>query len=549
MKNDLNTLEALVDTYFDENPVLSLPFCVLFNFMSEVATVRLLEEGSVDIEFLNPLRFVFELNLDLTPLSLKECRDRFEDVAALDPAAVDLMKCANLNIVFPFIHTGVYTYKRLDQHTSLVDYASASACRAELVDSVLSNMSIPTIPQFIVSGTRDHWVAIKRRLDRREVPNVIKSTKYIEKIYDAMSHLYREAALVPDVVYSNLGFSDADAFRKIRQALCAICYAYMQTTIVVNRYCKERKLGDDVEYGLREGLAMAVVPKQAIKEIALKLTGVDESDFNKFGEFFFEDGSTRSSISKRFLPPFWDLGGILYFCPGAAFISMSVRNLIITVQNHEPFTEKYKFHEQISELFEPALLRRAKHHFEANGISVVLEKKIPGTEIDLLAYCAKSNTLLTVQAKATLYPEGARMVKNLDGRISEGIEQLEKFDRLPEKDKTRIINECFPGVGEKHPRHINGVLTNSSFGTYKSWERMERKKIIPVNCNILRHVLPQCADLTELAEQTEKYIEKCLTLVDSEIKDKTFEIADQLILQKNLDFDSRKLYLEDLMGE
>lgn len=549
MKNDINTLETLVDTHFDQNPVLSLPFCVLFNFMSEVASVQLIKQGHVDIEFLNPLMFVFERDLDLTPLSLKECRDRFDDVAALDPAAVDIMKCANLNIVFPFIHTGIYTYKRLDQLTSLVDYASAEACRAELVDSVLSNLSIPTIPQFIVSGTREHWIAVKRRLDRREVPNVIKSTQYIEKVYQAISHTYREAALVPDLFYSNLGFSDADAFRKIRQALCAICYAYMQTTIVINRYCEERELGDDIEYALREGLAMAVVPKQVIKEISLKLTGTNESDFNKFGEFFFENGSTRSSISKRFLPPFWDLGEMLYFCPGAAFASMSARNLLITVQNHPPFAEKYKFHEQISDLFEPALLRRAKQHFEANGFDVVLEKKIPGTEIDLIAYCAKSNTLLTVQAKATLYPEGARMVRNLDGRISEGIEQLEKFDQLSNKEKIRVINDCFPGAGEKRPRHLNGILTNASFGTYRSWERMRHRKIIPINCNILRHVLPLCGDLTELPEETEKYIERCLALVNSQIKNKTFEIGGQIILQKNLDFDIRKLYIDDLMGE
>jgi hypothetical protein len=549
MKTEIGTLESLVDAHFDANPVLSLPFGVLFNFMSEIATARLIEEGNIDVNFLIPLMFIFERDLDLTPLSLEVCRDGFDEIAALHPAAMDLMKCANLNIVFPFIHSGVYTYKRLDKHTSLVDYTSADACRAELVDSVLSNLSIPIIPPVKVDGVQDHWISVKRRLERREVPNVLKSTAYIEKIYEAISNSYREAVLVPDTFYSNLGFTDASAFRKIRQALCAICYAYMQTAIAVSRYCKGRQLGDDVEFALRKGLSMAVEPKSSIRNITLKLTGAKESDFNKFGEFFFENGSTRSSISKRFLPPFWDLGDCFYFCPGAAFMSMSVRNLLITVQNHPPFSEKYHFHEQISDLFEPMLLERAKHHFETNGYAVVLEKKIPGTDIDLLAYCAKSNTLLTVQAKATLYPEGARMVRNLDGRINEGIEQLGKFDRLSQKERIRIINDCFPGAGEKEPQHMRGILTNSSFGTYKSWEQMERKEIIPINCNILRHVLPQCADLTELPKQTKNYIDSCLALVNFEIKDKTFEIGDQKILQKNLDFDIRKLYEKGLMSE
>lgn len=549
MNHDLGSIESLIDTHFDKNPLLRLPFGVLFNFISELATMQFIESGHLDISFLNPLTFVFERNLDLTPLSPKDCRQRFGEVEALHPALLDLMMCANLNIVFPFIHNGIYTCQRLDAYTWLVDYASDSARRAELVDSVLSNLSTPIIPRFTVSGTREHWVAVKRRLDRRDAQNVIKGTKYIQRIYETMSHTYREADLVPDAAFIELGFSSAAAFRQIRQAFSAICYAYMQTAMAVNEYCEQRNLSYEIKYGLAEGLSMAVVAKQTIKETVSRLTGASDSDFDKFGEFFFESGEKRSTISKRSLPPFWSLGDDLYFCPCMAFMSMSVRNLLMTVQNHPPFAEKYKFHGPISDLFEPTLLRRAKHHFEANGYEVVLEKKIPGTEIDMLVYCAKSNTLLTIQAKATLYPEGARMVRNLDRRIGEGIQQLRKFDRLDQSAKVRIINECFPGVGDRQPRQINGILTNAGFGSCKSWDAMQLEQIIATNCNILRHVLPLCADLTELVEQTEKYIERCLALVNHEVKDKRFEIGNQTILQKNLDFDIKQLYLQNLMGE
>lgn len=549
MNHDLDSIESLIDTHFDQNPLLGLPFGVLFNFMSEMATNQFIERGQIDIGFLNPLTFVFERSLDLTPLSQKDCRQRIGEVEALDPALLDLMKCANLNIVFPFIHNGIYTFQRLDSHTWLVDYASDSARRAELVDSVLSNLSTPIIPHLTVPGTREHWVAVKRRLDRRDAQNVIKGARYIQRIYETMSYNYREADLVPDATFIELGFSSAAAFRQIRQAFCAICYAYMQTAVVVNRYCEQRNLSYEIEYRLAEGLSMAVVKKNTIKETVSRLTGTSDSDFDKFGEFFFESGEKRSTISKRSLPPFWSLGDDLYFCPAMALVSMSVRNLLMTVQNHLPFAEKYKFHGPISDLFEPTLLRRAKYHFEAHSYEVVLEKKIPGTEIDMLVYCARSNTLLTIQAKATLYPEGARMVRNLDGRIGEGIQQLRKFDRMDQSAKARIINECFPGVGDRQPRQINGILTNAGFGSCKSWDAMEREQIMATNCNILRHVLPLCADLTALIEQTKKYIERCLELVDHEVKDKRFEIGDQTILQKNLDFDIKQLYLQNLMGE
>lgn len=225
MKDDVGALEILVDSHFEKNPILSLPFCVLYNFVCEIAAVQLVEKGTVGVEFLNPLVFIFERDLDLTPLSLDESRARHQEIVDLDQAFTDLMKCANLNIVFPFIHAGVYRYDRIETNTSTVDYTSAGACRAELLDSVLSNLSIPMIPAIKPVGAREYWLGLKRRLDRRETPDVIKGINYIERIYAAMAESYREAQIVPDEFYNSLGFSSGGAFRSVRQALCAICKA------------------------------------------------------------------------------------------------------------------------------------------------------------------------------------------------------------------------------------------------------------------------------------------------------------------------------------
>jgi hypothetical protein len=549
MNDELRALEVLVDSHFERNPILSLPFSVLYNVICEIAALQLVEKGAVGVEFLTPLVFIFEKDLDLTPLSLDESRARHQEIVDLDPAFADLIKCANLNIVFPFIHAGIYTYKRIETNTSTVEYSSTGACRAELLDSVLSNLSVPMIPGIKPLGAREHWLSLRRRLDRRETPDVIRGINFIERNYAAMAVSYREAQLVPDEFYSSLGFSSGNTFRAIRQALCAICKAYMDTTVFVHRYAEQRNLDRDTVYQLNKGLAMAVLPRETIKRISLRLSGAAESDFEKFAEFFFEDGSTRSSISRRFLPPFWNLGGTLYFSPGAAFMLMSTRNLLISLQNHAPLTKKYMFHQKISQLFEPALLQRAKLHFEANGIVVALEKKIRGTDIDMLAYCERSNVILIIQAKATLYPEGARMVRNLDGRIAEAIGQIAIFDALPPEEKKKIINECFVGVGDKNPKQLNGILTNSSFGTYNSWQHIDAKKIVPLNCNILRHVLPRCVALSDLPEEIEKYIKECIGLVNAKILDRVFNIDGQTILQKNLDFDIFNLYKENLIGE
>lgn len=66
---------------------------------------------------------------------------------------------------------------------------------------------------------------------------------------------------------------------------------------------------------------------------------------------------------------------------------------------------------------------------------------------------------------------------------------------------------------------------------------MEAEKIVPLNCNILRHVLPRCAGLSDLPKEIDKYVEGCIDLVSARILGKVFEIDSQAILQKNLDFD------------
>lgn len=549
MNHELNAIETIVDEHFENNPLLKFPFCVLYSFVCEIAALQLVEKGSVGIEFLSPLTFVFEKDLDLRPLSLKESRGRYKDIEELDPAFKELMKCANLNLVFPFIHSGVYKYERINENSSTVDYTSVEVRRAELVDIVLTNLSIPMIPPVRAPGAKDYWTSLRRRLERRETPDVIKSIVHIENTYRVMTGSYHEAQLVPDTFYESLGFTSGEAFRVVRQALGAICKAYMDTTVFVHTYARHHQIDHDLLDKLTEGLAMAAVPRTTIKEITLRISQVNESDFEKFAEFFFEDGTTRSSISKRFLPPFWNLDGTLYFSPGAAFMSMSTRNLLISLQNHSPFTRKYKFHQQVSQLFEPMLLQRAGIHFQKHGIAVAFEKKIRGTDIDMLAYCERSNTILIIQAKATLYPEGARMVRNLDARIGEAANQLRVFDNLSPTEKKDIINACFPGVGEKDPEQLNAILTNSSFGTFASWERMRIEKIVPLNCNILRHVLPQCAGLADLPKKIDEYIESCVELVNGVVLDKVFEIGRHIITQKNLDVNLPKLYKENLVGE
>lgn len=205
----------------------------------------------------------------------------------------------------------------------------------------------------------------------------------------------------------------------------------------------------------------------------------------------------------------------------------------------------------ISNLFEPELLKRAAKHFESNGLSTRLERNFEGGEIDLLVYCKNSHTILTIQAKATLYPESARMAKRLDDRITEAVEQTVRFDNLNKQSKDKLFEKAFPDINNtESAHHLRGVLTNSGFGTTASWQLLKNNDITPINCNILRNVLPECNSLLKLPEKTHQYINKLKSEIKIIESQKIFELPDHTIHQRHLETSNMKnLYDAQYWGE
>ncbi|USD23375.1 hypothetical protein MJO52_09625 [Microbulbifer variabilis] len=417
----MEALEAKIDEDFNANPILELPFCMAFNLMCEITALHLVETGTPDSAFLTPFMFIFEKdNFDFTPMSTIECRNRLLEIEHRDFDI--LFQCATLNQVFPLLHAGVYKFERTDNESSSIFYASEEIAKFEIRDEVLTHLSLPFYKnsQGNDSGAKlEFHKATKRRLFRSEPLQVLKGKTLIKRLYELNANSFSEAFIVPDSFYCEIGFSSPKGFRDTRRAFLAICEAYLLATQSVYSYLEVNQLiGSAAEKDLYHDLAMVVAKKSELRSLVNELTKSNGQDFEKFTEFFFSDADNRESISKRFLPPFWNLQEQIYFSPGATTTLLSSRNLVISIMNNKSLRRKYNFDKKISREFEPILLNRAKEHFESNGYNVFLGKDIGSTEIDLLAYCERTSVVLLVQAKATLYPEGARMVKNLERRIN-----------------------------------------------------------------------------------------------------------------------------------
>ena len=367
------------------------------------------------------------------------------------------------------------------------------------------------------------------------------------------SHLlHRATRRVGSGYFAKSGSLLQSVLKKIRNAFICIGQIYNDITFIVYKYLEVNELKDsgDGDHHL-QGLGMARLGAAELKFLVQKLTGVAESDYDKFSEFFFCGEGKNGSLSLKFMPPFWSISDDVYFCPALVPTLLGTRNLLISILIDDDKNTKYNYDGLISHFFEPELLRRAQRHFESNGFYTYLECDFTGGEIDLLVFCNKSNTVMTVQAKATLYPESARMVRRLDDRIREAVEQTKRFDKLEPKEKTSLFKKSFLSLDDSAQiNHIRAVLTNSSFGSTFSWQLLESNKITPINCNLLKNVLPCCNVLTELPEQIEAFIAKIKSEIEITEEQKVFSLPGHTIYQRHVETHRMKnLYDAKYWGE
>lgn len=371
-------------------------------------------------------------------------------------------------------------------------------------------------------------------------------------MYSNPKNTFIEADIVPDDFYTYIGFSSADAFKKIRNALVCIGQTYIDVSFMVDMYLKQNNLYETTQGDhLRQGLAMAKLKNTALKNHIQHLTHSSDADYEKFAEFFFCAPGENTELHNKFLPPFWRIEEDVYFCPAIVPTLLGARNLLISIQNDDTKKEQYKYDSMISNLFEPELLSSAKTHFEAHGFETSLEKNFKGGEIDLLAYCKKSHSIITVQAKATLYAESARMARRLDGRVSEGIEQTIRFDKLNQNSKNSLYQSAFPDIeSPESVNHLRAILTNSGFGTTLSWQKLEKNNITPLNCNILRNILPHCESLLDLPQKVHQFIQNAKAEIEFNETTKVFDLPGHTIYQRHVEpFKMKNLFDAQRWGE
>ncbi|MGN9500604.1 hypothetical protein ACTMQS_10510 [Pseudomonas syringae pv. aptata] len=545
----MQQLEDMIDELFDENPILKLPFPYIYNQFCQIVTHSLLDTKEVPFSTLIPYAFIFNKVTSFTNHTLESCTEAMYEIKPED--FKHLFACANLNIVFPFIRHEIYSLTQNSETESYIDYTSKNAETHELNDIIVTQLSLPAIPP-LKRSPKTLIENIRHRLIRGESMEPLGYRDYIAAMYTNPENTFIEADIVPDDFYTHIGFSSAEVFKNIRNAFVCIGQTYIDVSILVNTYLATNEIYESpLGNKLWQGLAMAKFKSSELKDYIQDLTKSSDENYEKFSEFFFCGAGENTELHNKFIPPFWRIEDEIYFCPAIVPTLLGARNLLISIQNNKIKSKKYKYDKMISKLFEPALLRRAKSHFEAHGFETALEKDFEGGEIDLLAYCKKSHSVITIQAKATLYAESARMALRLGDRVVEGIDQTIRFDMLDKDSKEALYKRAFPGIKKpEEVNHLRAILTNSGFGTTSSWEKLEEHNITPINCNILRNILPHCGSLSDLPQKVSQFIQKAKAEIEFDETTKVFDLPGHTIYQRHVEpLGMKKLYDAQYWGE
>jgi hypothetical protein len=171
-------------------------------------------------------------------------------------------------------------------------------------------------------------------------------------------------------------------------------------------------------------------------------------------------GECPKWIKSGYFPPFQNLGERTIFSPAVLLVMMTNRNGIYVCSKKN---EKV-FHDVVSKRMEPKLVEDFLSVVPLDGgWECGKSVDFPGGEIDLVLFHRGFNIALQIQAKGSIAPEGAVLVRNFESRCEEGVGQLRRFDALSEEEKIAALRKKISAINSE-TLIVPCLLARGSFG-------------------------------------------------------------------------------------
>lgn len=398
----------------------------------------------------------------------------------------ELISYAHFSELMPEVHRNYYEVRKCEEGFELI-HPNEDFARAEVSDIILTELSL-TFLVGEIPDLKQEFIELAAQFPRY---NIVLMYRALSILFQYRLNSIKEVPLLePNAFQRSIGIKWED-FCKVRAAL----FAYTDYSIGLadglmflglNESNNARK-----EAIFHEFYKWVVVSsdKSSFMNLLMALTNVKSSVIESILKFFTLDIENQNfkNVGDGFFPPLVDYSSFYFFSPHILRSVLTGRNIFYVVNK----CNSTRFNNSVSKNLEPTLLKQALEIFKTlPDLETFSNKKwkkgkIEG-EFDLLIYQSSSNTMLHIQAKAAIPPQGARMTKAVETRSIEGIGQLDRFQDLPENERDSVISNILGKPVEK-VQCVSVLLCRAGLGTHSVWEL--KKDITVVNLQLLNKII------------------------------------------------------------
>jgi hypothetical protein len=356
--------------------------------------------------------------------------------------------------------------------------------------------------------------------------------------------------VVDDEVYIALGFTKQE-FIEFQTFWMGLSKYYLKSSNAIKEYlAKSNNYTEIIQNELLNNTSPLIKRYDIYLQFNEKIIGLKEEKFFQIMDVFAFDVNKELKSSDGYYPVFFDFNGSYLFSPFNVITKLMPRNLIyLLIQNDKNST---LFDDKISHLMEPNLINHAIALFEKlPGANIQTNKnwkvkKVGKGEFDIAIYFPKDKVVLHIQAKGSIPPENARLTRNLESRMIEGSQQLERFKKIEPKEKDRILSVMFDiPINSDEVKVVDVLLGWSGFGTSKIYNIIKQNDIAPLNLSILYNYVLRYPkkkfDLNNFAKDINSITDRIIKKSKPIIATNTYTIGDKKIIYESIDHTAREL--------
>lgn len=329
----------------------------------------------------------------------------------------------------------------------------------EAADTLLAEIAMAAVVRPVTDHEHFDAEAASLPLDVRDMIATVRP------MYEQVIDHQFEATLVPESSWETAYGFDIEAFRRVRAALIAIAEYHLAMADALQRRLEAQP--DQAEGVGAEWLEWQapVLSEDFFVQFVSAVTGLPVGAVSSvLDPFYFQDDHPASRTA--FFQPLQRLNAAVMFSPVVLQRFLAERNLLALVATMDP----ERFDNEVSSLLEARLLQDAQAVLEyLPGVELESNVAWIDGEVDLMALDRDAGALLIVEAKAPVPPQGARMVRHVETRCREGLEQIERFAGLSQGAKTKLLERVFGNAPDRVDVTYL-LLSRTCFGSIDTWQ-------------------------------------------------------------------------------